>query len=464
MAKAARSIFVCQNCGAAAPRWTGKCAGCGEWNTMTEETDAAPPPAAGLTRMPAGKVVALETLKDASDEDLKRLPTGIAELDRVTGGGIVPGSALLIGGEPGIGKSTLLLQVAAALAETGRKTLYFTGEEATAQVRLRARRLGVAERAVAIAAETSVSNILATAGEGPTPDLIIVDSVQTLWTEGLEAVPGTISQVRAATQSLVRFAKAKGAALMLVGHVTKDGQIAGPKVVEHMVDTVLYFEGDRGHPFRILRATKNRFGATDEIGVFEMVTSGLREVLNPSELFLGDRLASTSGSAVFAGVEGTRPILVEIQALVVPATFGTPRRAVVGWDSNRLAMLLAVIDARCGISFGQHDVYLSVAGGLKITEPAVDLAAAAALLSSILDVALPTHDVYFGEISLSGALRQAGHVPARLKEARKLGFKRAIHPQTGDMGTPTQRIEMLRLAHVKGLVEALGLQGTGKGA
>jgi DNA repair protein RadA/Sms len=251
---------------------------------------------------------------------------------------------------------------------------------------------------------------------------------------------------------------------MLVGHVTKDGQIAGPKVVEHMVDTVLYFEGDRGHPFRILRSTKNRFGATDEIGVFEMVPSGLREVLNPSELFLGDRLASTPGSAVFAGVEGTRPILVEIQALVVPATFGTPRRAVVGWDANRLSMLLAVIDARCGISFGQHDVYLSVAGGLKISEPAVDLAAAAALLSSISDVALPKDAVYFGEISLSGGLRQAGHVSPRLKEAAKLGFKRAIFPQAGDASTADGRMDLLRLAHVKGLVEVLGLQEKRKGA
>jgi DNA repair protein RadA/Sms len=429
---------------------------------MVEESNAAPPTAMGLARLPTGKVSKLETLKDGADVDVKRLSSGIAELDRVTGGGIVPGSALLIGGEPGIGKSTLLLQAAAALAGTGRRTLYFTGEEATAQVRLRAQRLGVAERAVAIAAETSVSNILATAAAGPTPDLLIVDSVQTLWTDGLEAVPGTISQVRAATQSLVRFAKARGVALMLVGHVTKDGQIAGPKVVEHMVDTVLYFEGDRGHPFRILRSTKNRFGATDEIGVFEMVPSGLREVLNPSELFLGDRLASTPGSAVFAGVEGTRPILVEIQALVVPATFGSPRRAVVGWDSNRLSMLLAVIDARCGISFGQHDVYLSVAGGLRITEPAVDLAAAAALLSSILDIAVPKDDVYFGEISLSGALRQAGHVPPRLKEARKLGFKRAILPQAGDVGAPDKRMKMLRLAHVKGLVEALGLQETSR--
>jgi DNA repair protein RadA/Sms len=417
-----------------------------------------------LARLPPGKVSKLETLKDEADLDVKRLSSGIAELDRVTGGGIVPGSALLVGGEPGIGKSTLLLQVAAALSGAGRSTLYFTGEEATAQVRLRAQRLGVAERAVVIAAETSVSNILATAADGPIPDLMIVDSVQTLWTDGLEAVPGTISQVRAATQSLVRFAKARGVALMLVGHVTKDGQIAGPKVVEHMVDTVLYFEGDRGHPFRILRSTKNRFGATDEIGVFEMVPSGLREVLNPSELFLGDRLASTPGSAVFAGVEGTRPILVEIQALVVPATFGTPRRAVVGWDANRLSMLLAVIDARCGISFGQHDVYLSVAGGLKISEPAVDLAAAAALLSSISDVALPKDAVYFGEISLSGGLRQAGHVSPRLKEAAKLGFKRAIFPQAGDASTADGRMDLLRLAHVKGLVEVLGLQEKRKGA
>jgi DNA repair protein RadA/Sms len=457
MAKPARSSFVCQNCGTIAPRWAGKCAGCGEWNTIVEEAGTAPLPGSGLARASRGRAVGLQTLAEAVADRLERMPTGLAELDRVTGGGIVPGSALLIGGEPGIGKSTLLLQVAAAFAAAGRRAVYFTGEEATAQVRLRAERLGLDRAPMGLASETSLSNILATLAEGKPPDLVVVDSIQTLWTDGLEAAPGTVSQVRAATQALVRFAKAEGAALLLVGHVTKDGQIAGPKVIEHMVDTVLYFEGDRGHPFRILRATKNRFGATDEIGVFEMGAQGLREVANPSELFLGDRLATAPGSAVFAGVEGTRPILVEIQALVVPSGLGTPRRAVVGWDANRLSMLLAVIDARCGISFAQHDVYLNVAGGLKITEPAADLAAAAALLSSISNVALGAQDVYFGEISLSGAIRPAGHTMSRLKEARKLGFKRAVLPAAGDLDEPAAKLELCRLAQVKGLAESLGL-------
>jgi DNA repair protein RadA/Sms len=457
MAKPAKVSFVCQNCGSIAPRWVGKCAGCGEWNTIVEEMDAVAPPGSGLAGASKGRSVGLQTLAETAADKVERMPTGLAELDRVTGGGIVPGSALLIGGEPGIGKSTLLLQVAAAFANAGRRAVYFTGEEATAQVRLRAERLGLAEAPLALAAETSLANILATLNEGRPADLVVLDSIQTLWTDGLEAAPGTVSQVRAATQALVRFAKAQGAALLLVGHVTKEGQIAGPKVIEHMVDTVLYFEGDRGHPFRILRATKNRFGATDEIGVFEMVAQGLREVANPSELFLGDRLASSPGSAVFAGMEGTRPLLVEIQALVVPSGLGTPRRAVVGWDSNRLSMLLAVIDARCGISFAQHDVYLNIAGGLKITEPAADLAAAAALMSSITNVALGAQDVYFGEVSLSGAIRPAGHMMSRLKEAKKLGFKRALLPAAGDLDEPATKLELRRLAHVKGLAETLGL-------
>jgi len=459
MAKGARAGYVCQSCGAVAPRWVGRCAGCGEWNTLVEETDV-PQPGSGLARASRGRAAALEDLAQAGGEVARRIPTGLAELDRVTGGGIVPGSALLIGGEPGIGKSTLLLQVAAALANAGRRAVYFTGEEATTQVRLRAERLGLAGAPVALASETSLSNILATLAEGKPPDLVVIDSIQTLWAEGIEAAAGTVNQVRAATQSLIRFAKAaksQGPTLLLVGHVTKDGQIAGPKVIEHMVDTVLYFEGDRGHSFRILRAVKNRFGATDEIGVFEMLPSGLAEVANPSELFLGERLAASAGSAVFAGMEGTRPILVELQALVVPSGLGTPRRAVVGWDANRLAMLLAVLDARTGISFSQHDVYLNVAGGLKITEPAADLAAAAALLSSISNVALGPHEVYFGEISLSGAVRPAGHTASRLKEAGKLGFKRAILPAAGDLDDSAARLDLFRLTHIKGLVDALGL-------
>ncbi len=455
MAKPARASFVCQNCGGVSQRWVGKCPACGEWNTLVEETAAAPPPGSGMTRQSRGRVVTLETLA-ARGESPPRMPTGNAEVDRVTGGGIVPGSALLIGGEPGIGKSTLLLQLCASLAASGRRTLYFSGEEAAAQVRLRAERLGLSEAPVLLASETNLSNILATLGEDRRADLVVIDSIQTLWADALDAAPGTVSQVRAATGSLIRYAKQSGAAMLLVGHVTKDGQLAGPKVVEHMVDTVLSFEGDRGHPFRILRAVKNRFGATDEIGVFEMAQQGLREVSNPSELFLGDRDAKAPGAAVFAGVEGTRPLLVEIQALVAPSALGTPRRAVVGWDTNRLSMLLAVLDARCGVSLAQHDVYLNVAGGLKITEPAADLAAAAALLSSLSGDPLPSDHVYFGEISLSGAVRAAGHMTTRLKEAQKLGFKRAVVPAAGDLEAGATRIGLNRISHLKELAESVG--------
>ena len=455
MAKPAKSQFVCQSCGAVASRWAGKCVACGEWNSLLEETDVAAAPGSGLARTTKGRAVELSSLETRGDRT-RRIPTELAELDRVTGGGIVPGSALLIGGEPGIGKSTLLLQLGAAFARAGHRVIYFSGEEAAAQVQLRAARMGLSDAPLALACETNLANILATLADGGRTDLVVVDSIQTLWADGLDAAPGTVSQVRAATQSLVRFAKTNGCALVLVGHVTKDGQIAGPKVIEHMVDTVLYFEGDRGHAFRILRAVKNRFGATDEIGVFEMGPEGLREVANPSELFLGDRQASTPGSAVFAGVEGTRPILVEMQALVVPSGLGTPRRAVVGWDANRLSMLLAVIDARCGVSFAQHDVYLNVAGGLRIAEPAADLAAAAALLSSITNVALAADRVYFGEVSLSGAVRPAGHMLARLKEARKLGFTEAVLPAAGEVDIGAMKLALSRLAHVKELADAIG--------
>ena len=396
----------------------------------------------------------LEPLAGTSEE-APRIPTGGAELDCVTGGGIVPGSAMLIGGEPGIGKSTLLLQLAAALAKSGRRALYFTGEEATAQVRLRAARLGLADAPVELAAETNLANILATMDNGRRADLVVIDSIQTLWADALEAAPGTVSQVRAATQSLIRHAKARGSALLLVGHVTKDGQIAGPKTIEHMVDTVLYFEGDRGHPFRILRAVKNRFGATDEIGVFEMSGAGLAEVANPSALFLGERDSRRPGAAVYAGIEGTRPILVEIQALVAPTALGTPRRAVVGWDTNRLNMLLAVLDARCGVSMASHDVYLNVAGGLKIAEPAADLAAAAALLSSFSGVALQSDHVFFGEIALSGAVRATSHMMPRLKEAHKLGFSRAYLPDTGEVDAKAVRLDLMRIGHLKQLADRI---------
>jgi DNA repair protein RadA/Sms len=453
MAKAAKSAYVCQNCGAASARWAGQCGGCGEWNSLVEETDAGPPPGSGITRQSKGRVIKLETLIGPAEE-APRFSSGIAELDRVTGGGVVPGSAILIGGEPGIGKSTLLLQVAAHLARRGGRSIYFSGEEAIAQVRLRAARLGLADAQVGLASETNLSNILATLSDERPPDLVIIDSIQTLWADTLDAAPGTVSQVRAAALALIRYAKMAGSALLLVGHVTKDGQIAGPKVIEHMVDTVLYFEGDRGLPYRILRAVKNRFGPSDEIGVFEMVTGGLQEVANPSELFLGDRDSHAPGAAVFAGVEGTRPLLVEIQALVAPSGLGTPRRAVVGWDSNRLAMLLAVLDARCGVSFAGHDVYLNVAGGLKIAEPAADLAAAAALLSAVSGIPLPHDAVFFGEVSLSGAVRAAAMMTARIKEASKLGFSQAFLPESGEVDVAGLKVSLSRIAHLKLLAAA----------
>ena len=452
MAKLSKTTFVCQNCGSTSPRWAGKCPACGEWNTLTEETDAIAPPGTGLSRRSSGRVIVLEGLK-GSTQEAPRFSTGIGELDRVTGGGIVPGSALLIGGEPGIGKSTLLLQLAATLARAGRRAVYFSGEEAAAQVRLRAERLGLSDAPVALACETSLAHILATLESGPPPDLIVVDSIQTLWAEAIEAAPGTVSQVRAAAQALIRHAKNVGSALLLVGHVTKDGQIAGPKVIEHMVDTVLYFEGDRGHTYRILRAVKNRFGATDEIGVFEMVSEGLREIANPSELFLGDRQASTPGAAVFAGIEGTRPLLVEIQALVAPSSLGTPRRAVVGWDTGRLSMLLAVLEARAGLSFAGQDVYLNVAGGLRINEPAADLAAAAALVSSLSGVAIPRHRVHFGEVSLSGAVSGVPLMNTRLKEAQKLGFRQAVLPAQGELDTAGLKLKASRIAHLRELAD-----------
>jgi len=451
----AQSQYVCQDCGAVHARWVGKCTACEAWNSLIEEAGAgalAPP---GTPKaVTKGKAVELEGLI-GDTEEAPRMVCGIKELDRVTGGGFVPGSAILIGGEPGIGKSTLLLQVASALAMVGRTALYFSGEEATAQIRLRAKRLGLEDSPVKIAAETNLANILATMRKGKTPDLVIIDSVQTLWAEGLESAPGTVSQLRATTQSLIRYAKASGAAVLLVGHVTKDGQIAGPKVIEHMVDTVLYFEGDRGHPFRILRSIKNRFGPTDEIGVFEMVEKGLAEVANPSELFLGERDNPAPGAAVFAGIEGTRPILVEIQALVAPSSLGTPRRAVLGWEPNRLSMLLAVLEARTGLVLSSHDVYLNVAGGLKITEPAADLAAAAALVSSFSGCALPSDRVYFGEISLSGAIRTSAQTTSRLKEAQKLGFKSAVVPEQGEYEADSSGIEVTRMGELKPFVTQL---------
>ena len=432
MAKSSTS-FVCQSCGNTSSKWAGKCEACGGWNTITEE-GAAPPIGSGASKRLKGRRFALEDLKTEDAPPPRRI-TGVTEFDRVCGGGLVPGSALLVGGDPGIGKSTLILQALGEYAKRGGHAVYISGEEALAQVRMRGARMDLSNAPLALGAETNVENILATLesdsfnGRSGPPGIVAIDSIQTLWTGALDAAPGTIAQVRTASFDLVRYAKSSGAALLLVGHVTKDGQIAGPKAVEHLVDAVLYFEGERGHHFRILRAVKNRFGPTDEIGVFEMTGKGLAEVANPSALFLGDRTSAAPGTAVFAGLEGTRPLLCEIQALVSPTSYGTPRRAVVGWDTGRLAMILAVLDARAGVGIGGSDVYLNVAGGLKIGEPGADLAAAAALISSFGGTPLPRDSVFFGEISLSGDIRPVPQAEARLKEAAKLGFKTAFVPK-----------------------------------
>ncbi|WP_088344105.1 MULTISPECIES: DNA repair protein RadA [Rhodomicrobium] len=449
MVKAARE-FVCQSCGSPSPRWSGRCAACGEWNTLTEESGAASPLDAKAKRRSRTSGVKLETLND-DVPPLPRLETGIGEFDRVIGGGLAPGSAILLAGDPGIGKSTLLLQLAARLASAGKRAIYFSGEEAAQQIRMRAKRLGVSEAPVELAAETNTATILSTLEDGTPPELVVIDSIQTLWTDMLDAAPGTVSQVRASVQALISYAKRRSSSIILVGHVTKDGQIAGPKVVEHMVDTVLYFEGDNSHLFRLLRSVKNRFGPANEVSVFEMGGTGLREVTNPSELFLGDRDDASPGAAVFAGVEGTRPILVEIQALVAPSPFAAPRRAVVGWDANRLSMILAVLDARCGFKLGAHDIYLNVAGGLRISEPAADVAVAAALLSAHSGVALGGDSVYFGEASLSGAIRPVSHAAMRLKEAQKLGFTAAAAPAFGDVSEFSSGLRITPLRHLSDL-------------
>ncbi|RFU13945.1 DNA repair protein RadA [Rhodobacteraceae bacterium W635] len=421
------TLFVCSACGATHKKWAGRCDACGEWNTIHEEKPlSAGPGGKGLGAV-KGKGMALTDLA-TEERPPERDGSGIAELDRVLGGGLVGASATLVGGDPGIGKSTLMLQAAASFARAGLSVIYVSGEEATAQVRMRAQRLGLADSPVKLAAETNLRDILTTL-DTERPDLVVIDSVQTMWLDTVESAPGSVSQVRATAHELVSFAKKKGVSVMLVGHVTKEGQIAGPRVVEHMVDTVLYFEGERGHQFRILRSVKNRFGPADEIGVFEMTGGGLSEVPNPSALFLSDRNERAPGSVVFAGIEGTRPVLVEVQALVAPSSLSQPRRAVVGWDGSRLSMILAVLEARVGISFQGLDVYLNIAGGMRISEPAADLAVAAALLSAREDTALPATCVVFGELSLSGALRPVAQAENRLKEARKLGFSSAIAPE-----------------------------------
>jgi DNA repair protein RadA/Sms len=419
--------YVCQACGSVASKWAGQCDDCLEWNSLIEDAGGVVTPFSAKHNLQSGgRAVTLVPL-DSETKLPERMPSGIAELDRALGGGFVAGSATLIGGDPGIGKSTLLLQAAAKLALAGKSVAYVSGEEAADQVRLRAQRLGLGTAPVALAAATSVRDILATFPKAP--DLLVIDSIQTMHSDLIEGAPGTVSQVRASAGELIRFAKERGSAVVLVGHVTKDGSIAGPRVLEHMVDTVLSFEGERSHQYRILRAIKNRFGGTDEIGVFAMGEDGLGEVGNPSSLFLTSRGEAVAGTVVFPALEGTRPVLVEVQALTVRLASGaTPRRAVVGWDSGRLAMILAVLEARCGLSLSSAEVYLNIAGGYRLSDPAADLAVAAALVSAFSERPVPSEVVAFGEVALSGEVRPVSHAALRLKESAKLGFERAWLP------------------------------------
>ncbi|MCR2833854.1 DNA repair protein RadA [Parerythrobacter lacustris] len=430
MAKAKRR-YICQACGSVSHRWQGQCPDCAEWNTLAED---APATVFSLKHdlSAGGRPVTFEPL-DMPGAPLERRPTGLAEFDRALGGGLVPGSAILMGGDPGIGKSTLLLQAAAKIAKAGGETVYVSGEEAAGQVRLRASRLGLADAPIKLASATSVRDILTTLHSMTPPAFLVIDSIQTMHSDTIEGAPGTVSQVRGCAFELIRYAKESGTALVLVGHVTKDGSIAGPRVLEHMVDVVMSFEGERSHQYRILRALKNRFGAVDEIGVFAMAGQGLEEVRNPSMLFLSGRDEPLAGSAVFPALEGTRPVLVEVQALIVRLQSGaTPRRAVVGWDSGRLAMLLAVLESRCGLNFSSAEVYLNVAGGYRLSDPAADVAVAAALVSALADKPLPTNSVWFGEISLAGEVRPVAHAGLRTKEAAKLGFGIGVGPEDAD--------------------------------
>ncbi|MFP6758608.1 MAG: DNA repair protein RadA [Alphaproteobacteria bacterium] len=443
--------YVCQACGGAHAKWSGRCDSCGAWNTLVEEaTPDKVPRGLGAAK---GKSVAIASLSGSSPPP-PRLTTGIAELDRVFGGGLVAGSAVLVGGDPGIGKSTLLLQATAALARGGARVIYVSGEESDDQVRLRARRLGLEDAPVGLVSATNVRDIVATLDQADTAAVLVIDSIQTMYVDSLDSAPGTVAQVRTSAQELIRLAKRRGIVVLLVGHVTKDGQIAGPRVLEHMVDAVLYFEGERGHQFRILRAVKNHYGATDEIGVISMTDGGLEDVANPSGLFLTDRDAPVSGTAVFAGIEGTRPVLVELEALVAQSPLATPRRAVVGWDTGRLAMVLAVLDTRCGLALTGNDVYLNVAGGLKVSEPAADLAVAAALVSSLTDCPVPQRTVAFGEVGLSGEIRPVAQTDARLKEAAKLGFERVLMPPTRT--TANTSLEIVELARLQDLIATFG--------
>ena len=454
MVKANKKEFVCRECGAISSKWSGKCEDCGAWNTIEEHIPVA---TSNFTKLPSSNNNARVLEFKDSITDTFRISTSIGELDQVLGGGIVPGSVTLIGGDPGIGKSTLILQLLSNLTNTGLGCVYVSGEESLSQIALRAKRLKVEEADIKMIAATNLEPIIATVKAAENIHFLVIDSIQTMYMEQVQSAPGTVSQVRASAHELIRLAKDNNIAVAIIGHVTKEGQIAGPKVLEHMVDTVLYFEGERGQHFRILRSVKNRFGGINEIGVFEMGDTGLREVSNPSALFLGERSLNTNGACIFAGMEGTRPILIEVQALVAPTFMATPRRAVIGWDSNRLAMVIAVLATRFGLNLTDKEVYLNIAGGLEIEEPAADLAVAAALISAAIQVDIPSDTAVFGEIGLGGEIRSISQADSRVKEAAKLGFTRIILPDNGKLQElqATTSAKIIGLKHIKELKKIL---------
>lgn len=453
MAKAS-TIFFCTECGNETPRWQGQCPACRAWNTLAEEPVARVPKERARRASTRRSDAAPVRLRDVETVVAERIQVGIDEFDFVLGGGIVTGSLTLVGGEPGIGKSTILLQVAAKVQKQSLEALYVSGEESAAQVRMRANRISEDASAVAFLAETDIDRILTHAAE-MRPAVLFVDSIQTVHTLDLEGAPGNVGQVRECAARIQRFAKEQGIAVFIVGHVTKDGSVAGPRTLEHIVDTVLYFEGTSTLDHRILRATKNRFGSVDEIGVFRMRAEGLEAVSNPSELFLSERSSATSGSAVAPTLEGTRPLLVEVQALCTRTSYGAPQRVATGFDRQRLALLLAVLEKRAGVPFGQLDVFLNVAGGVRITETAVDLAVAAALLSSALDRDVPADATFVGELGLGGELRTVAQLERRLAEAARMGFTRAFVPERARMRGMPGNLKLVPIANVKELFQEL---------
>jgi len=449
--KSAKIIYCCQTCGYQTPKWMGKCPDCGTWDSIVEERSTGRS-FRNAQRPPAGQRSAPVAIDSIELEAENRLMTDIREFDRVLGGGLVPGTLILIGGDPGIGKSTLMLQVLYGLANQGHKVLYVSGEESIRQIRLRSRRLNTAASELMVVSEVEIDAILGMVQDDP-PEVLVIDSIQTMYNAELTSAPGSVSQVRESTVRLMLMAKKTGIPTLLVGHVTKDGAIAGPKLLEHMVDTVLYFEGDRNHIFRILRAVKNRFGSTNEIGVFEMKDQGLDEVANPSAVFLSERPASAPGSAVTASMEGTRPILVELQALASGTSFGTPRRTILGLDSNRVALLAAVMEKQLGMHLMGYDIFMNVAGGVRVIEPAVDMAIVAAIASSFLDKPVADATVVLGEVGLTGEVRAIGHVDSRIAEVKKMGFKRCLVPDANFRRI--RDIAGIKVAGIKSVSEAV---------